>query len=131
MEGMMIQQFRVYAVLPCSDIVRAKTWYAQCLGAEPNHEDPGGAWYECANGTFVLTPSPNAGTAKNTAVSFQVTGIERVMADLRERGVRFEDYDMPEFKTQNGLFAMGPYRAAWFKDSEDNILELSEVLRPA
>ena len=125
---MRITEFPVYAVLPCSDVERAKDWYRDRLDATPSHEDPGGAWFQCANGTtFVLTPSPNAGTAKNTAASFQVKGIEEVMADLRGRGVEFLEYDQGDFKTTNGLLAMGPYKAAWFQDSEGNTVEISEV----
>jgi hypothetical protein len=56
-----------------------------------------------------------------------VRGIERVMADLRGRGVIFEEYDMGEFRTVDGLAVFGGFRAAWFTDSEGNILELSEV----
>ena len=40
----------------------------------------------------------------------------------------FEDYDFGEMKTVNGVLNMpGGYKAAWFKDSEGNILELSET----
>jgi hypothetical protein len=91
--------------------------------------DPGGLWYECADGTwFIVTPSAFAGTAQNTAASFQVTGIEQVMSDMRERGVVFEEYDLPDIKTVDGLVALGRYKAAWFKDADDNIIEISEVL---
>jgi hypothetical protein len=91
--------------------------------------DPGGLWYECAGGTwFFITRSAYAGTAQNTAASFQVTDIEEVMAEMRDRGVVFEEYDLPDFKTEQGLFTYGQYRAAWFKDADENIIEISEVL---
>jgi len=57
-----------------------------------------------------------------------VTSIESVMDDLRAQGVEFLEYDFGEMgKTQDGLMVMGGYKAAWFKDSEGNILELSQV----
>jgi hypothetical protein len=56
-----------------------------------------------------------------------VNGIEVLMAKLRARGVVFEEYDSPDFKTTDGLFTMGPYKAAWFKDIDGNTIELSEV----
>ena len=124
----MLDRFRVYAVLPASDLDRAKRWWQDNVGMSPTTEDPGGAWYACADGTWVvITPSGYAGTAQNTAVSFTVTGIEALMEELRSRGVTFEEYDMPGFKTDNGLFASGAYKAAWFKDSEGNIVEIAEV----
>ena len=125
----MLEQFKVYAVLPSSDLGRARSWYEEKLEMSPDREDPGGLWYECAAGTWLLvTRSEYAGTAQNTAASFQVSGIEEVMAAMRGRGVVFEEYDLPEFKTVDGLLAAGPYRAAWFKDIDGNIIELSEVL---
>lgn len=124
----MITDFKVLAVLPTRDLANARAWYAEKTGATPVKEDPGGLWYECAEGTwFVVTPSAYAGTAQNTAASFQVTGIEEVMAELREHGVEFEEYDLPDFETVDGLLSMGPFKAAWFKDADGNVIELSEV----
>lgn len=124
----MLTSFKVFAVLPSSDLDRAKRWYEDHTGTMPAREDPGGLWYECADGTwFVITRSAYAGTAQNTAMSLQVTGIENVIAALRRQGVVFEDYDLPDFKTVDGLLAMGPFKAAWFRDGDGNIVELSEI----
>lgn len=124
----MLTDYKVYAVLPSADLAKARSWYEEKTGTTPTKEDPGGLWYECADGTwFVITGSTFAGTAQNTAASFGVSGIEEVMGDFRTRGVIFEEYDSPEFKTENGLFAMGPYKAAWFRDGDGNTIELSEV----
>lgn len=124
----MLTDFNVYAILPSHDLEAARDWFESKTGSVPTQEDPGGLWYSCANGTwFVVTRSEFAGTAQNTVVSFQVSGIEDVMATYRARGVVFEEYDLPEFKTDNGLFAMGGYKAAWFKDADGNIIELSEM----
>jgi catechol 2,3-dioxygenase-like lactoylglutathione lyase family enzyme len=124
----MLSQFKAYPVVPSSDLDRARTWYEEKTGMTPAKADPGGLWYQCADGTwFLVTSSAYAGTAQNTAATFQVEGIEEVMASLRDRGLQFEEYDMPDFKTVDGLFAMGPYKAAWFRDADGNIIELSEV----
>lgn len=123
----------VYAVLPCSDYDRARAWYEEKLRLRPTSEEmPGNGWFECANGTsFILTTSAYAGTAQNTAAGFTVNGIESVMETLRSRGVEFLDYDFGEMgKTQAGLMVVGPYKAAWFKDTEGNVIEISEVERP-
>jgi hypothetical protein len=124
----MLDRFRVYAILPASDLDRAKAWWQEKVGMSPTTEDPGGLWYQCAEGTWMaITRSANAGTAQNTAVSFTVTQIEYVMAELRQRGVVFEEYDLPYMKTIDGLFEMGGYKGAWFKDSEGNIVEIAQV----
>ena len=124
-----LSEFPVYAVLPASDYSRAREWYGQKLGLTPSQEEGPNAWYRCADGTwFILTASANAGTAQNTAAGFTVTGIESVMDDLRARGVEFLEYDMGEMgKTVNGLMTSGAYKVAWFKDSEGNIVEISQV----
>jgi catechol 2,3-dioxygenase-like lactoylglutathione lyase family enzyme len=124
-----LSEFQVYAVLPSSDYERARDWYLQKLGMKPDFEEMGSGWFRCADGSwFILSPTPNAGTAQNTAAGFTVTGIESVMDTLRERGVEFLEYDMGEMgKTENGLMSFGEYKVAWFKDSEDNIIELSQV----
>jgi catechol 2,3-dioxygenase-like lactoylglutathione lyase family enzyme len=123
---MSLEGFQVYAVLPCSDYERAKAWYEEKLGLSPAEEMGPNGWYRQADGTwFILTTSANAGTAKNTAAGFTVRDIESVMADLRSRGVEFEDY--PEMGTVDGLLSMGGYKAAWFTDSEGNIVEISQV----
>jgi hypothetical protein len=124
-----LAEFPVHAVLPASDFTRARSWYEEKLQLTPSEETPGNAWYRCANGTwFILTQTPNAGTGKNTAAGFTVKEIESVMEDLRSRGVRFEEYDFGEVgRTENGLMTMGNIKAAWFKDSEGNTVELSQV----
>jgi catechol 2,3-dioxygenase-like lactoylglutathione lyase family enzyme len=124
----MLQGFPVYAVLAASDLGRAKAFYQEKVGMAPTKEDPGGLWYECAGGTWLLvTPSQFAGTAQNTQASFQVENIEALMSGLRERGLAFEEYDLPGFKTENGLLEMGGYKAAWFRDSEGNTIEIAQV----
>ena len=125
----MLQQFPIHATAAASDLDRARTWFAEKLGLSPEREDPGGVWYRFAAGTWLyLYGTASAGTAKNTIAGWTVTGIEAVMAGLRARGVVFEDYDFGEIRTVNGLVDFGMARAAWFKDSEGNTYELSEVL---
>jgi len=123
-----LNEFEVYAVLPCSDFGRAKTWYQEKLGLTPDEDMGGSGWYRCAGGTwFTLTTSTYAGTAENTAAGFTVADIESLMDELRSRGVEFLEYDMGEMgKTQNGLLSVGGYKVAWLKDSEGNIVELSQ-----
>jgi hypothetical protein len=87
-----------------------------------------GLWYQTGGGWFYLCPTPSTGTALNTAAGWTVTDLEAVVEELRGRGVTFEDYDFGEMKTENGVLSVpGGYKAAWFKDSEGNTLELSET----
>ena len=51
------------------------------------------------------------------------------MKDLRNRGIKFEEYDLPGIKTVDGVAEMGEFKGAWFKDSEGNILSVTELRR--
>ncbi len=125
----MLERFPISARAAAIDLARARGWYEEKLGLVPAREDPGGVWYRFGGDTWLyLYGTPSAGTAKNTVAGWAVSDIEGVMAHLRGRGVVFEDYDFGEFRTVDGLANFGVARAAWFKDSEGNTFELSEVL---
>ena len=124
----MLQGFPISARAAAVDLARARQWYQDKLGLTPEREDMGGVWYRFGGDTWLyLYGTPSAGTARNTIAGWTVSNIETVMADLRSRGVEFEDYDFGEMKTVDGLVDFGTAKAAWFKDSEGNTYELSEV----
>jgi catechol 2,3-dioxygenase-like lactoylglutathione lyase family enzyme len=119
---------RVHTTLPASDMARARAWYAEKLGFEPMLDLPSGMMYEAAEGTrFVLFPSPNAGQAPQTCMGFATSDIEGDVRDLKAKGVTFEEYDTPNFKTVDSIATAGPTRSAWFRDSEGNILGIVQL----
>lgn len=113
-------------MLPASDIERAKSWFADTLDLKPVRETPGGTDYECADGTrFSIYPSEFAGTNQATVMGWLTPDINADMEELRSRGVTFEEYDLPGIKTAGGIARLDSgEQAAWFKDSEGNILSL-------
>ncbi len=120
--------FPISARAAALDLARARQWYEEKLGLVPEAEDPGGVWYRFGGETWLyLYGTPSAGTAQNTIAGWAVKDIESVMARLRERGVTFEEYDFGEVRTVDGLVDFGMAKAAWFKDSEGNTYELTEV----
>ena len=83
--------------------------------------------YSCGQGTrFLVYQTENAGTAKNTQFGWETDNLEREMEELRGRGVVFEDYNFPGLKTENGIAIASWGKAAWFLDSEDNIISISQ-----
>jgi predicted enzyme related to lactoylglutathione lyase len=125
----MLQQAPMYAYLPAKDVGRARKFYEETIGLKAKEEIAGGVAYEFARGTgCFLYPTPNAGTSKASQAFWQVDDVEREVAELRSRGVRFEEYDTPGMKTVNGIATGGGAKAAWFKDSEGNILALIQSL---
>lgn len=123
----MLQDFPIYAYIPAKDLVRAREFYETKLGFRPKEETNGGVVYEFARGTACfLYPTPNAGTSKASQAFWSVDDVDGLITALKARGVVFEDYDMPGEKSAAGAITAGGAKAAWFKDSEGNIMALIE-----
>src|SRR5450432_635209 len=123
----MLQKSPMFAYIPAKDVARARRFYEQTLGFQPGKELGGGVAYECSGGTACfLYPTPNAGTSAASQAFWQVADIEREVAELKAKGVTFEHYDMPGMK--DGIVTAGGAKAAWFKDTEGNILALIQSL---
>lgn len=127
----MLENATLVAALPASDLERAKKWYSETLGLEPEVEDPfGGAMYLIGGSRFLVYESEFAGTNKATAAGIEVghDEFDDVVAHLRQKGAKFEDVDFGEMgHTEDGVIQSedGSMKGAWFKDSEGNILGLS------
>jgi catechol 2,3-dioxygenase-like lactoylglutathione lyase family enzyme len=133
----MLKDSNVATRLPAKDLARARRFYAEKLGLEPTEERPGGLRYQCGNGNFALFQSAGAASGTHTQMGWEVADIEATVSELRMRGVVFEEYDLPGLKTVNGIANIeGNYpskgvgeRAAWFKDSEGNLIGIGQLLR--
>ena len=122
----MLQKFPMYAYIPAKDMARARQFYETQVGLKAKREIAGGVVYEFGKNTSCfMYPTPNAGTNAASQAFWQVDDVEREVAELKSRGVKFEDYDTPQMKTVNGVMtAPDGGKAAWFKDSEGNIMAL-------
>lgn len=124
----MLQNAPMYSYIPAKDVARARKFYEEKLGLKQRQEIAGGVVYEFGKGTACfLYPTPNAGTSQASQAFWQVDDIEREVAELKARGVKFEKYDMPEMD-ENGISTAGGAKAAWFKDTEGNIMALIQSL---
>jgi catechol 2,3-dioxygenase-like lactoylglutathione lyase family enzyme len=120
----MLQNAPMYSYIPAKDIDRARAFYEGKLGFKPKTQTAGGIVYEFGRGTACfLYPTPNAGTSQASQAFWQVEDVEREVAQLKALGVTFERYDMPDMDANNILTAGGA-KAAWFKDTEGNIMAL-------
>ncbi len=115
------------------DLNRAKRFYETILGLKPVTENNDStsdiAIFECGNSTLMELYQRGPSKADHTVATFEVSDIEEEVNMLRGKGVNFEEYDMPEIKTQNGIATQGSVKAAWFKDSEGNILCIHQTMR--
>jgi predicted enzyme related to lactoylglutathione lyase len=126
----MLKNAPIVPYIPARDVARARKFYEEKVGLVPREEVAGGVVYECGNRSWIfLYPSAGAGTSKASQAFWQVDDAEAEVAELRARGVVFEEYDMPGIKTVNGIATAGGSKAAWFKDSEGNILAVIQTLK--
>ena len=125
----MLQKFPLYAYIPARDVARARRFYEDKLGFKPKEEVSDGVIYDFANVTSCfLYPTPNAGTSQASQAFWQVDDVDAEMAELKSRGVVFEDYDMPGERSPGGAITANGAKAAWFKDTEGNILAIIESM---
>ena len=125
----MLDPLSIYTVLPVEDLDRARAFYRDKLGFEPTMEKPGMLAYSGPGGyMFQLYVSGTVGTAQNTQMGWSTASLDDTMGELRERGVVFEEYDLPGLKTENGVAMVGTERSAWFRDSEGNTIAVSETI---
>lgn len=119
---------RIAAMLPASDIDRAKAFYRDTLGIEPVEDLPaGGARYEVGGTNLVVYPSQFAGTNEATALGWDVEDLDAAVAGLKAKGVEFSEFEMEGMTMENSIVtAPDGMRSAWFYDSERNIIALME-----
>ena len=128
----MLTQARIAAIVPVSDVEAAVRFYGDTLGLRlkerrsdlPENRE---AEFEAGDGTLLVYESVGAGQSRHTVAGFRVADLDGVVATLTERGVAFEEYDLPDLKTENGIATVGDVRAAWCRDPDGNILAVESV----
>lgn len=122
----MLEDGPLQAVIPATDLARAKAFYTDTLGLKVVEQGEEEMTCECGATQFTIYHTPSGGQAAHTLASFKVADLDGEMSALGERGITFEEYDFPGLKTVNGVAEGDGVRAAWFKDSEGNILCLAQ-----
>src|SRR5207237_5099156 len=118
----------IRAYIPVSNIARARKFYEEVVGLKPKTDYAGGVIYECGGADVFMYPTPNAGTSKASQAFWQVKDVEAEVAELKARGLKFEEYDMPGITMKNSIATGGGAKTAWFKDTEGNIMAISQRL---
>ncbi len=129
----MLKNARAQAALPAQDLTRAKVFYREKLGLQPFEEDANNVRYRLADDTqFNVFRTGGAPSGTHTQMAFLVEDIVAEVQDLKSRGVKFEEYDFPGLKTVDGIAAAEDgSKAAWFIDSEGNLLGIVQPVRVA
>jgi catechol 2,3-dioxygenase-like lactoylglutathione lyase family enzyme len=112
------------ANLAVRDIATARRFYEGTLGLT-QVDSQGEELVVFRTGDTVLNVyrSQYAGTNKATAVTWVVGDqLDDVVRKLKEKGIDFEHYDMPDMIREGDVYRCGDMRVAWFKDPDGNIL---------
>ena len=124
----MLTNAPVHPTLPVVDFERARKFYEEKLGLKVIQTDPSpGAVLQAGEGTQLYIYQRAATKADHTAASFTVKDVEAAVKELKAKGVVFEDVDVPGYKTVDGIATMGEMKGAWFKDTEGNVLAVTNM----
>lgn len=119
----MLGDHLAFPILLSTDMAASRTFYQDTLGLELIREDPDRFVFRCGNGSQVVITESTVGTSDSqTQMAWRVPDIHAALADLRARGVRIEEYELPDPPTTNGIADMGHSWAAWFIDPSRNVL---------
>lgn len=121
----MLSDHPIGLMIPCTDLQRAKAFYQDTLGFKVVEEQDEGVQFESGGVRFDIYPT-RAGIGTATVGGWLVPDVEAEVEDLRSRGVTFEEYDLPGIKTVNGIAEIEGFKGAWFKDSEGNVLAVTQ-----
>jgi catechol 2,3-dioxygenase-like lactoylglutathione lyase family enzyme len=128
----MLGDARIGAFVPTTDGERARTFYVDVLGLKFVSDDQFALVLD-ANGVNVRVSKVGGFTPqKFTILGWEVGNIEKVVVELTERGVSFENYGLPG-QDEHGIWtapvvdnATGGAKVAWFKDPDGNVLSVSQ-----
>jgi catechol 2,3-dioxygenase-like lactoylglutathione lyase family enzyme len=122
----MLSNNRISAVLVSTDLEASQRFYEKKVGMTLSPETiPNHLVFDAGDGTTLLIYGrPNPNLADHTQVRFWSTDIEKDVAELADRGVEFDDYDTPTFKTVNHIATTPIGRSAWFKDPDANTIAI-------
>lgn len=119
----MLKIKRVGAAIPAQDIKRARQFYEQKLGLKPTQDEPDGVLYMIGETGFLLFPSMGKASGDHTQMALDVDDVEEAVRELKRAGVKLEEYDMPNFKSRDGIVELPDgNKGAWFKDTEGNLI---------
>jgi catechol 2,3-dioxygenase-like lactoylglutathione lyase family enzyme len=115
-------------ILPVDDAARARSFYTEKLGLPHRGKTDDGSELLGTDGgpMLQLMPVSDGRHSEHTALSFEVTDIERTVRDMEAMGVQFQDYDLPHLRTENHICTTDSEKCAWFMDTEHNILCVHE-----
>jgi catechol 2,3-dioxygenase-like lactoylglutathione lyase family enzyme len=124
----MLGDHPIHPVLLATDLAAARAFYHDRLSLEILSESEAAITFRCGGETQLSVTRSTTGTADTqTQASWYVSDVRAEVAELRSRGVKVEDYDLPGLKTQDGIADIGFAWAAWIIDPGNNALGILQI----
>jgi catechol-2,3-dioxygenase len=124
----MLGDHPISPVLLAKDLAAAREFYHDRLGLEILRDGDDEIVLGCGRGTQLAVTRSTVGTAdEQTQAGWYVTDIRAEVAELRERGVKVEEYDLPGLKTEDGIADVGFAWMAWIVDPGGNALGIVQI----
>jgi len=121
----MLADSPVCATMAVKDLDVAKKFYGETLGLKDPKEDQAGVLFKSGGGSAIyIYQSEFAGTNKATYAAWNVSDVEAIVKELKDKGIEFNTFDMPGVTWEGDIAVMGPMKAAWFSDPDGNILNV-------
>ena len=127
----MLGDHLVFPILLSTDMAASRAFYHDTLGLAVVAENEERIMFRCGEGSVLTVSRSTTGTADTqTQAAWRVPDLKAELADLRARGVKVEEYDAPDPKTENGIADMGFAWAAWIIDPSRNVLGIIQPKGP-
>ena len=123
----MLGEHPIHPVLLATDLAAARDFYHDKVGLEILNESEAAIVFKCGETQLSVTRSTTGTADTQTQASWMVKDLRAEVAELRSRGVKVEDYDMPGLKTEDGIADIGFAWAAWIVDPGGNALGILQV----
>jgi len=125
----MLTNAPVITMIPVVDLDRARNFYEKKLGLKVAADFPGGIRFSAGAGTAISLYQRPQTKADHTVANFEVDNVEAEVKALTAQGVQFEQYDMPQYGLKTNSLGISDAQGviiAWFKDTEGNILSITQ-----
>ena len=124
----MLSQYPIDVVLLAADIEASREFYANKVSLSVLTDSPGAVTFQCGGDSRLVLSKSSVGTSdEQTQASFRVDDVKSEIAELRSRGVKIEDYDLPGLKTVDGVADIGFAWIAWFIDPGKNCVGMIQL----
>lgn len=120
----MLDNAKFLATVAVSDMEKAKEFYEGKLGLQRDAENPRGVTYKTGGGNLFVYQSPSAGTGQASVATWELDEIDGLVATMKAKGIKFEQYDMPGATWEGDIATMGDVKVAWFKDPDGNLFSV-------